>query len=639
MNTRRGPILLSLHLVLVASCTPAQAETSLPVQRPCATPTTRPTGTPTATSTISPSPTPAPTFTPVVTPTPVTLNLIDDFEGRSAPYPWTVSIDRGASGSLTLGEGHAGTGALLQYDLTSYPQVASANLVLSPPISAATIGFWIKSPPGAWLLFNALDSTGQTLQYWPARPLEARDPDSWYYLAIQLNAPDGWWGGANDGSVHGRIVEIKIAVTNLLDPEMEGAIAIDDVTAFPDAPVYLDPATLPLVPAPQRSGDLAGILGVGMHSDDFTDALLDQAQSIGFSYISTDLWWHMVESSPGEYDFSYFDDLARRVEARGMRLLLGFDTQNHLYTRCDTCRPDTPEAIDGYGLFAEAAASHYAGRVRAFLVGGEPELYWDPQTYHQLLAETIRHIRLGDPSATVIAEEPEDGATTLWPFDELRAFLAAGLPSGYDAIGHECYLFGFPPEHVSDMELFYDSIVRAFIPNAPPLWCPEVGLSTSDYGVRDSPEALARHGVLVSRLMLTRWTMGYPAITYYEMIDETSAPNDWEGAFGLLASDLTEKPAMMALRTLLAIASERTYVGLIPLIPTSLHALRMDGPEGTVLAVWLDAPGQQLTIEVPPSASARDFVGVPLALEPRGPYLALTLREADGPVYLTFPTR
>ena len=325
----------------------------------------------------------------------------------------------------------------------------------------------------------------------------------------------------------------------------------------------------------------------------------------------------------------------------GMHFLLGTLGNPLFYTGCDdwACPPSTPAALEAFGRYAEAAAAHFAGHRITYLVGGEPEIHFDAPTYSEFLQEAIHHIRLGDPTATVIASEPDDGAITIWPFNDLRTFLAAGFPSGYDAIGHQCYLFNFPPEHIADMELFYNSIVRDALPDTAPLWCTEVGYSSSDYGVGDRAAALARHAVLVSRLLLSRWAQGYPSISYYELRDGSPDPNDHEGNFGLLAYDGTEKPAMQAARTLMSLASSRTLIGIVPLVPTSMHALRMDGPQDTVLAVWLDTPGQQLSIEVPPGTDAIDFLGGRLSFEARGPYLGLTLREADGPVYLAFPRR
>lgn len=648
MNRTRILLLLSLDLILVGSCVPSQPTlgpaTTTPPTSPPSTPTYSRTTTPTPTSTSSP--TPSPTFPPAPTPTAYPVTIIDTFEGRGSPYPWTFtncSPSAGATGSVSLGPGYSGEGAYLAFNFTGDDaQCVRADLNMRSSLYASVIAFWIKSPPGPILLFNALDSTGQTLQYWPARPLEATDPDAWYRLAIQLDAPDQWWGGASDGTVHGRIRRISIGVTNGLYPDMHGTIALDDVIAIPPTPLYVDPTILPVRPAPPGSGDLRRILGVNVHSHDFYETDLDAAGSAGFSFVRTDLSWPMVAPSRGHYDFRQFDEMLALVEARGMRMHFILSYGNHLYTGCDDCPPTTPASLEAFGRYAQAAAAHFAGHGITYDVYPEPDQsshYADPSTFAALLREAIDHVRQGDPTASVATGGLSAGASTIWPYDYLRAFLAAGGASGYDSVGHDCYLFNFPPEHVADLALLYRSIVQELVPVDPPVWCTEVGYSSSDFGVGDSSPAQVRHSVLVSRLLLSRWAAGYPLIVYYELRDGSPDPNDHEGNFGLLAYDHTEKPAMQAARTLMGLASSRTFVGMVPLVPTSMHALRMDGQQDTVLAVWLDTPGQQLSVEVPPGTYAIDFLGGRLSLEAQGPYLALTLREADGPVYLTFPRR
>jgi hypothetical protein len=639
MSSFRIRFLLSFVLILASACVPKQSTinitATIKLTSPPSTLTLTNKATPIPTST--PSLTPSPTFPLVPTPTPNAEILIDNFEGRESPYPWSYSGDQGVFKSLSLGEGYTGKGLHLQYSCSKYPQVASVQLDLSHPVSATVIGFWIKTPPGVSLLLNAIDSSGQTLQYWPARPIDAKDPNSWYFLAIQLDAPDQWWSGANDGHVNGTIHKIVIGVTNILDPDMLGAIDIDDVVAIPTTSFLLDPSILPISPARSDSGNLSAILGVNLHSNDFSKENLEAAKSLGFSFVTSDLWWSMVESWPGTYDFSRFDIYLSMAEARGMKMHWGLDWRNRMYTGCDSCGPKTPAALQAFGRFAEAAAKHFAGHGVTYLVGGEPEIYFDASQYSNFLKVAIQSIRVDDPTATIIVAEPEDGSVTLWPFDELHAFLALGVPSGYDTIGHECYLFGSPPEHIADLELFYNSVVHETLPAIAPLWCTEVGYSSADYGKGDNIAALARHAVLVSRLLLSRWAEGYPSISLYELQDGSSNPLDHEGNFGLLAYNGTEKPAMQAVRTLMNIAKGRVFVGMIPVVPTSMHVLRMDGPQDTVLAVWLDTPGQQLSIEVPQGTLAMNFIGDQLLMEQHESSLVLTLLESNGPVFLAFP--
>src|SRR5262249_44870544 len=102
--------------------------------------------------------------------------MLADFEDSGAPAPWAFSNGPefpGATGSLTLGSGHTGSGAHLAYDFTGGGHYVAATLTLATPIDAGAIGFWVKAPAGIHATLRVVDSTGQSLQYNLARPLDA----------------------------------------------------------------------------------------------------------------------------------------------------------------------------------------------------------------------------------------------------------------------------------------------------------------------------------------------------------------------------------------------------------------------------------------------------------------------------------
>src|SRR5208282_1371183 len=208
-------------------------------------------------------------------------SLIDNFERSNAPAPWTFSNGPefpGATGSLTAGSGHSGTGAHLAYDLSKGGHYVSASLTLPSPLSPAAIGFWVKSPPNITIALRVSDASGQTLQYNLCRPLENLDPTSWYQQTVPLDTANGWWGGTSNGLVQYPIHQLAILAADPLQAGAVGAIDFDDVTAVSSTQFNLDPALQPLVPAPPGSGNLLPRLGVNIHFTSDNRAL-DAAQS------------------------------------------------------------------------------------------------------------------------------------------------------------------------------------------------------------------------------------------------------------------------------------------------------------------------------------------------------------------------
>jgi hypothetical protein len=570
---------------------------------------------------------------------------IEDFEGPAPLSHWSSGGGTGTTSALTLTAGHEGHGARLTYDLSAASPAHAyvwANRPLDSPMSAPAVAFWVKSSPGIYVKLQVSDDTGQTLQYPLVRPFGKANPEAWYRHVVKLDPTPEYWGGANDGILHGFIHSVTIVVSDLSNAKSGGALDFDEVALVNPLLVYVNPFTQPISPAPVGSGDLASRLAVNIHFPQHPlyaqdDPALDAARSAGFTGVRHDLPWAAVETSPGVYDFTPWDTLVAHLQARGMKALFILDQGNDLYTGGWQIPPTTPSAIQAFGAYVQAAAGHYAGQPVQFEIWNEPNLdnFWPPAAnagqYAALAQEAITHIHLGFASAAV-----STAGLSGFDYPFLRDYLSTGCAITADAIGVHPY--GVPrPEMVSDNVLLMRSIVSQMVPANPPIWDTEWGYSSAAFGNGHSSEARARQAIMVSRELLSAWAMGFPQIVYYDIRDDGTDPGDYEHNFGLLANDYSEKPALQAVRTISAAATGRTLVGFIDIAPTSLHALRLDGASDVVVALWSDAPGGQVNVSVPLSTTAVNYLGSPLSLTPGMGVWTLTVRESEGPVYLTLP--
>jgi MYXO-CTERM domain-containing protein len=127
---------------------------------------------------------------------------------------------------------------------------------------------------------------------------------------------------------------------------------------------------------------------------------------------------------------------------------------------------------------------------------------------------------------------------------------------------------------------------------------------------------------------------------YYDIRDDGTDPTNDEDNFGLVQNDYSDKPAIVAVRTLTAAAKGRTFAGFLPVGFTSLHAMLLVGPSDRVVALWSDAPGSVTSVALPAGATlakATDLLGAPLSLVTDGGAMSVTVGEVAGPVFLTFP--
>ena len=106
------------------------------------------------------------------------------------------------------------------------------------------------------------------------------------------------------------------------------------------------------------------------------------------------------------------------------------------------------------------------------------------------------------------------------------------------------------------------------------MWDTEWAYSSTWYGDGHAAESRHRQAVFASREMLTSWALGFPIAVYYDVRDDGTDPAEKEHNFGLLANDYTDKPSMVALRTLSSIAVGRALSAFGLATPTTLQSMR-----------------------------------------------------------------
>lgn len=556
--------------------------------------------------------------------------VLDSFE-RTAISPWTFFNDSGASGSLALGTGRTGKGAVLSYNLSSGHYV-SANLNLRTRPTASAISLWVKSPPNIYVRLRVVDATGQTLQYHLNRPVTAMaDANAWYQQIVALNGAGDWWGGANDGVLHNPIASIGILAADPPEAGPRASISFDDVTAITTLEYSLNPSGT-VIPGPSTSGNFLSNMGVAIH---FTtdEAGLNAAQAAGFAWVRTDLFWSDIETSRGRYTWTKYDALVAALERRGMRALFILDYGNTLYTPQWNSPPTTAAAMQAYAAFSEAAARHFAGKGVRLEVWNEANLTrpWTAAQYATLSRDSIRRAHLGD-STSLVSTTGVAG----FDFAFIRGYLNQGGGTGANAIGVHPYDVSNPPGDLVEKTMHLRDIVRPFYSSTQPaIWNTEWGYSSTDFssprGNGHSADGRRRQAVLAVREMLSCFAVGFPSYIYYDLRDDGTNAAEREHNFGLLANNYSEKPAMVAVKTMARLTRGRTFAGFLPTTPTSLTAMRFDGTSDKVVVLWSSAPRSSVTVIIPSGATVTNMLGAAVTVQNQ----RLVLREADGPIYIT----
>jgi hypothetical protein len=582
-------------------------------------------------------------FTLLATASPAAADtLIDSFENRASIAPWSFYNGAefpGATGSLALGAGHTGQGAHLAYNLSAGGAYVEADLTLPNPLDAEEISLWLRSPANIYVTLRAVDSSGQTLQYKLNRPITAAsDITAWYQQFVPLDSPTLWYGGANDGVVHGSIMALGVLAGN---PQLSGpvdSIDFDDVTAVTSKAITLRP-TVNLLPAPAGNGDLLAQMGVNVH---FTsdDQALNAAEAMGFSWARMDLFWEFVEETAGVYDFSQYDALVASLASRGMHALLILDYGNPLYTS-GSGPPTTTAAITAYTNFAKAAAAHFAGTGTRFEIWNEPdvEAFWAPAPnstqYAALSNAAIAAMHKGDPNALV-----STAGLAGFDFNFASGYLSNAGGVGANAIGIHPYDITNPVGNLVDNLVLLRGIAAQNLGSPPAIWDTEWGFTSVSFSPAGTanghdPGAQKQQAQFAVEEMLASCGVGFPLYIYYDIRDDGTDATNQEDNFGLLANDYTVKPAYTAIATMANKVRGRTFVGFLPMVPTTVVAMEFDGPTSQVIAMWSDTPSSSVSVTIPGNSFVSDFLGNAIAVQNN----TLTLTGGEGPIYVTTVTQ
>jgi len=560
---------------------------------------------------------------------------IDNFDAAKKLRHWSFSNGAefpGASGSLSLGPGHAGRGAALAYRFKCLNpmhcgQYVAATWKAPSPIDVdpgASLSLWARFSPDLRLTVRVVDQTGQTLQFHAnAFALEHLAPGEWQPVVIPVtgHAPEHW-GGAGTGQLQGRMVEIAILADSRYIHPAQGRMEFDDVQLSKpvDAAFRLNRAAATIT-APRGADELRSRLGVDIHflKDNRT---LDLARDAGFSFVRMDVSWAKLEKQH-EFDFAPFDELMASLEARNMGVLwlLAYGHPEH-----GGKSPQSEQDVAAYSRYAAAVVSHFRGHNARFEIWNEPngkQYLANPAIYPGLLRAALDAIRRQDPGAVV-----STGGTSGFDFPFLVPLLQSGSAQKASAIAVHPYRDAGPETLPADLLLLRGLIQRTAQPDTP-VWHTEWGYSS--YGARYGL-ALKRQAVLAARECLTVWTLGIPAAVFYDLRDDGSDHLNREHNFGLLNQDNSGKPAMKAISLLTGIARNHKYSGLVRNVPDGVHALRLDGAEDIVFVMWNDDAGARPRMQLVRDEllSVSNMFGEPLTTE----HDEVVLEETAGPVYV-----
>lgn len=139
--------------------------------------------------------------------------------------------------------------------------------------------------------------------------------------------------------------------------------------------------------------------------------VVGDVQQAGFNWMTEQIEWDAVETSPGVYDWTELDNIVGAANAAGLNIMLSIEHAPEFYrTPASGLMPGDPSP---YGAFMGAVAARYAGQVQAYELWNEENLdretgtgNVDPATYLPILEAGYTAVKASDPNAIVVLGAP-----------------------------------------------------------------------------------------------------------------------------------------------------------------------------------------------------------------------------------------
>jgi len=322
-------------------------------------------------------------------------------------------------------------------------------------------------------------------------------------------------------------------------------------------------------------------LGVNIHFYEGNEKDYSMIDEAGIDIVRMDILWERIEKEPGVYNFSEQDKLLADLQAHHLRLLFILCYNNPLYD--DGLSPHSDECRAAYARFCEAAASHFADKGIIWELWNEPnsDNFWKPTVnvsdYLAWCKAVVPVIRKADPGACIVGP-----ATSNMDIPFLEAAFEKGLLELVDGVSVHPYRNpGRGPETTYEE---YENI-KVLIDLYKPIG-KNIPLISGEWGYSCffvSPELQGKYLV---RQWLSNISMDVPISIWYDWHDDGTDPQNAEFNFGTVTNDYQPKPAIQAMKNLIAQHNGYQFIGRLSTPDDLDYLLLFSNGDKYQLAAW-----------------------------------------------------
>jgi len=287
---------------------------------------------------------------------------------------------------------------------------------------------------------------------------------------------------------------------------------------------------------------------------------------LGVKWARCQTGWARTETTQGEYDFGWLDDVVDGLLAVGVQPWFNLGYGNPLYSPgADAAAVGWVPVFDesarqAWVRYTRAIAEHFAGRVQHWEIWNEPNIshFWkpkksDPADYAALVALTAPEIRRRVPDAVIIG-----GATAGIDVPFVRGCLEHGLAAHVDKVTYHPYRRRPEAGYRDQVTALREAL--AAHKKGIEIWQGENGCPSRQGGsgaLSGLPWTETLQAKWLLRRILTDLLLDVEMTSYFVIVDLVGYRGKRNDK-GLLGGDYTPKPSYFAYQRLAALLDARS---------------------------------------------------------------------------------
>jgi len=338
------------------------------------------------------------------------------------------------------------------------------------------------------------------------------------------------------------------------------------------------------------------------------DAIAQMLRMAGIGWVRERFSWAGTEPEKGTVTWQQYDATADAFAKHGVRVYQIFH-DSPAWSHGGKKNTKNPADLRDAYAFAKRLAEHYKGRVAAWEVWNEPDIFFWPDlsdTFAGLQKAAYLGFKAGDPTLPVLIGSFCRGYCA---FDE--NLFDAGVRGYFDIFNWHVYA---PPEQYPGTLSRYLELLKRHGCDDRPVWLTEAGIrlqATEPDGEINAADERKQADFVPKSFA---WSLAAGTDRHFFFVLPYYLENGVQ--FGALRKDLSPRPGFIAIATAVDILGEARFLGVREKDGFTTMAFH-DGKE-RVLVVWSNAP-REVELAVAESASPTRKSSAPEGRTPYGP--------------------